>query len=659
MEYSQKITEAQLKRKAVLYVRQSTMTQVYENVESTMRQYALKEKLIQLGWTPESIITIDCDLGRSGSGSMEREGFKKLVADVSNDEVGAVACLEMSRLARNSRDWGRLMEICTITKTALIDSDGIYDLSAFNDRMLLGFKGTMSEAELHFFRSRMREGALNKAKRGELRATLPIGYVYDEAGHVVKDPNIEVQSAVNMFFEAFRICGSSHKVVRHYSENGFKIPRDPTRGHNSKELVWKKLSSSSVLDMLHNPAYAGIYAYGQRQKVATINGSKSKVKPVDEWHVCLKDHHEGYISEEEFNRNQAKLLMNSTLTSPVPPTREGSALLQGVAICGVCGKKMRTWYRSASRENTPYYICDDVARHYSGDRCQYVHGAEIDKAISNLILERLTPLAITNALKVQEEVIRRESAANDYFAMQVERARYEVGLAKKRYMNVDPSNRLVAFELEKIWNQKITELSKAEEDLRVHENAMGKTSAQPDIAELMSLPDNVRDVWNNGNVQIKDKKRILRCLIEDVTITKKDRTVDLGVRFKTGATAVAECQIPPMVYDNYATSAEVVDIVRRESSIHTTEIIAEILKEGGYLSGKGIPISIRRVEYIMRAYNIKSLKEHLKARGYLTAIEKADQLNIEYRALHKMKNEGKLDCEYVKINSKGTYMFAP
>jgi len=659
MEYNQKITAIQLKRKAVLYIRQSTMMQVYENAESTMRQYALTEKLIQLGWQLESIATIDCDLGQSGSGSCERGGFERLVADVINDEVGAIACLETSRLARNSREWGRLMEICSITKTVLIDADGIYNLSDFNDRLLLGLKGTMNEAELHFLRSRMRESALSKAKRGELRKALPIGYVYNEAGDVVKDANIDVQSAVNQFFETFRMCGSAHRTVRYYTENGFKIPKDTSRGFGGKEMQWVDLSTGKAVDMLRNPAYAGIYAYGRMQASATFDGTKFRPKPEEEWHVRMSGRHEGYISEDEFNMNQAVLLKNSTRASPVPPTREGGALLQGIAICGVCWSRMTVRYQGAKNGNTPYYACDGFAKRYGGTSCQYVHGVEVDKAISNLVLERLTPIAIENALKVQQEIEQREAASDSYFSLRLERARHEAGLARKRYMSVDPSNRLVAFELEKIWNQKISELAKAEEELRIHERSKETVSLQPNVSELMSIPGNVRDIWNNANVPAIERKRIIRCLVEDVTITKDGRDIRLGVRFKTGAIAKLNCQSPPLIYTIQSTSSDVIDIIRHESTSRTKEEIVHILNAGGYVSSSGVPFSVGIIRDIMRAHNIPSLKEHLKARGYITAKEKATELNIDYSTFHRMRVAGRLNCDFIKTSGNGDYMFAP
>ena len=659
MDYNQKITAMQLKRKAIVYLRQSTMKQVYENTESTLRQYALKEKLVKLGWQPEDIVIIDCDLGQSGSGGTGREGFKKLVADVSNDEVGAIACLESSRLARNSQEWGRLMEICSITQTVLIDGDGIYNLSDFNDRMLLGLKGTMSEAELHFLRSRMRGGALNKAQRGEYRVPLPIGYLYDKAGGVVKDPDMEVQSAVNRFFETFRMCGSATQMVKNYTKNGYKIPRNPANGHGNEGIIWVNLTSARALNMLHNPTYAGIYAYGQKQVVATVNGKKMKKKPVEQWHVFMRSHHENYISEDEFNSNQARLTMNNTKLSPVPPTREGSALLQGIAICGVCGRRMSAKYHGAKRENIPYYACDSECRHNGGLPCQNIHGAGIDKAVSELILERLTPMAIANAIKVHEEIKQRESTTENYYVLRTERARYEAEIARKRYMSVDPENRLVAFELEKIWNQRIIELAKSEEELRIHENEKEKVAAQPDISELMSIPGNVRDLWNNEKVKLKDKKRILRCLVEDVTITKKGQIIHCGVLFKTGATAQIECRNPPMKYTTWTTPDEVIDFIRHEAMSHTMEEIVVLLEKAGLLSGKGVPISVERVGYIMKVYSIPSLQDNLKARGFLDVKEKAAQLSIAPVTLHKWKNAGLLNCDFIKTSGKGDFMFAP
>jgi DNA invertase Pin-like site-specific DNA recombinase len=661
MEYfDHKITSVHLKRKAILYIRQSTIRQVYENVESTLRQYALKEKLIRIGWQEESITVIDCDLGQSGAESSGRDGFKQLVADVGSGEVGAVASIECSRLSRNSCDWGRLMEICAITQTVLIDDDGIYDPNNFNDRLLLGLKGTMSEAELHFLHARMRGGALNKARRGELKIPLPIGYVYDEAGAVIKDPNLEIQNAVRLFFEVFRICGSAHRMLSYYRKNGYRIPKNPCSGFNSREIAWVYLTSARAIDMLHNPAYAGIYAYGQHQEVHTINGRKIRVKPMDEWHVYIEGHHEGYISCEEYDRNQKKLTANNINSVSVPPPREGNALMQGIVICGKCGAKMSVRYKRQEQGDIPYYVCDDQTTHYTGGSlCQCVNGSALDKAVSILLLERLTPMAVRTAIQVQKELEQRRAASDNYFILKVERARYDVELARKRYMNVDPSNRLVAFELEKLWNLKMGELAKAEEELRNHENSKKDETGDLDVRKLLGLPDNMGDIWKNKHVNIQDKKRILRCLIEDVTITKGSKTTRLGVCFKGGTSTVVECINPPMKYTTWTTSEEVLDIIRKESTCHTADEISEILTNAGYKAGKGGELTKERVTYLQRTYGIPSYQEYLHNKGYLTAREKAVQLGIRLAILHQRKNTGEFKGKVFRASGKGNYMFAP
>ena len=535
--YDHKITPVHLKRKAILYVRQSTMRQVYENSESTIRQYALKEKLVSLGWPAENITVIDSDLGQSGAETSGRDGFKQLVADVGSGEVGAIASIECSRLSRSSSDWGRLMEICAITQTILIDDDGIYDPNNFNDRLLLGLKGTMSEAELHFIHARMRGGALNKVKRGELKVPLPIGYIYDEAGGVIKDPNLEVQNSVRLFFEAFRICGSAHRMMSYYRKNGYKIPKNPDSGFANREIRWENLSSSRAVDMLHNPAYAGIYAYGQNQQIYTVNGKKIRRKPVDEWYICIKGHHECYISCEEYDRNQKKLVSNNNNSTSVPPAREGNALMQGIVICGKCGLKMTVQYKHQESGVTPYYVCDDRAKHYTGGSvCQRVHGTRLDEAISKLILERMTPMAVQAAIQVQKELEQRRAASDNYFILKVERARYDMELARKRYMSVDPSNRLVAFELEKLWDQKISELAKAEEELRNHENSKEDGIKDLDIRKLFSVTlFDTKEITLFGTGGVIEKHSVnWNCSVTGFVMNDKGRQLT-GARRATGS----------------------------------------------------------------------------------------------------------------------------
>jgi len=379
---------------------------------------------------------------------------------------------------------------------------------------------------------------------------------------------------------------------------------------------------------------------------------------VDEWHVYIRGHHEGYISFEEYDMNQEKLAANSTRSAPVSPPREGNALMQGIVICGKCGARMTVGYKHQEQGDIPYYVCDDQAKHYTGGSlCQTVHGRALDEAISKLLMDRLTPLGVRIAIQVQKELEQRRAASDNYFILKVERARYNVELAKKRYMNVDSSNRLVAFELEKLWNLKMGELAKAEEELRNHENSKKDETRDCDVHKLSELPANMENIWKNKNVSIQDKKRILRCIIENVTITREGKTTQLGVCFVGGTSTVLECINPPMKYTTWATSEGVLDIIRKESKCHTSDEISEILTNAGYKSGKGGKLTALRITYLQRTYGIPSYQEHLHNKGYLTAREKAVQLGIRLAVLHQRKNEGEFEGKVFRTSGKGDYMF--
>lgn len=661
-QFNSKIKSTHLKRKAVLYIRQSTMRQVYENNESTLRQYALKEKLLSLGWSPESIQIIDCDLGHSGASILGREGFRQMIADVGSGMVGAVACIECSRLSRSSNDWGRLMEICALTGAILIDVDGIYDPNDFNDRLLLGLKGTMSEAELHFLKERMRGGALNKAKRGELRCPLPIGYQYVGTGIVVKDANIDIQNAVILFFETFRICGTANRMVPYYREHGYKIPCNPQKGFGCNEIIWNPLTASKAVKLLRNPAYAGIYAYGQQQQIYTIDGKRRKRVSDDEWISYIENHHEGYISIKEYKENGEILNSNNPQNKRITAPREGNALLQGIAICGKCGNKMYVTYKHTDNTTIPYYSCygGNPSKHFSeGPACQIVHGKKLDDAVANLILEKLTPDAVASAIKVQTELEKRRSSSDNFFILKVERAQYELELAKKRYMNVDPENRLVAFELEKLWNQKISALALSEKDLKEYENKNRDKISSDDIQKLLSIPESIKELWGNPRTGIQDRKRILRCIIENVTLNKLGQSIKLGILFKSGTSTQIECSNPPKKYETWTTSPEVLDIIRAESTRCTVEEITDILRTSGHRSGKGGEFTLQAVRGILYSYNIPSFKQNLHSQGYLSTEEKAEMLGISINCLNKRRIAGKYEGTCFKTTGNGDYMFSP
>ena len=661
MNRTTKIESTHLERKAILYIRQSTMRQVYENSESTARQYALKEKLIGLGWMQNMIEIIDCDLGRSGAETAGRTGFRQMLADVGEGNVGAVACLECSRLSRHSGDWLRLMEICALSSTILIDDDGIYDPNDFNDRLLLGLKGTMSEAELHFLRGRMRGGALSKAERGDLRYILPVGYVYDGAGKIVKDPDMQIQEAVALFFESYRICGTAHKLAKYYRERDYLFPTDRNRGFgNNTDIYWEPLTPSRAYKVLRNPSYAGIYVYGSSKIVNTVNGKKRKRIDEDNAISFIEGHHEGYITLEEYRANGETLSSNYTRNGASVP-REGCALLPGIALCAKCGRRMYVNYKTGENYTYWQYICGYTwnGQTYSHDHSICVSGRVVDQAVSELILHKLTPEAVKAAAEVQQELTNRKHNEDQYFIMQIEKARYETELAKKRYMLADPENRLVAAELERLWNDKINQLSKASEELHKHRKKIATDQVDNDMGQLFDLPEKLEHAWQNDGLNIVDKKRILRCLVEDVTFDLHGDDILIGIRFIGGLTESLKVRRPPKKHETWTTSPEIVEYVREASKKHTVDEMVEYLNNQGKKSGKGFAFTLASVRGIQYHYEIPSLKASLRAKGYLSTEEKAGQMGISPSTLNKHRKSGSYSGICVKTSSSGDYMFAP
>jgi DNA invertase Pin-like site-specific DNA recombinase len=633
------------------------MQQVLEHAESTRRQYELKDRLIALGWAPEMIDVIDSDLGLSGADATKREGFKKLLADVASGEVGAVACIECSRLSRKTQDWGHLIEICAITRTLLIDADGVYDPNDFNDGILLGLKGTMSAAELHFIKARMRGGALSKAGRGEYRVPLPVGYVYDESGAVVKDPNLEVQNAVNMLFDGFRTFGTVRRMLRHFNQNGIKFPRNPGNGFYNDDIVWSKLDSSRAYQVIKNHVYAGTYSYGRHQVERTVSGRRIRPKPPDEWHACIKGHHDGYISEEEYERNIAQLEKNRIMKSGSGPALKGAALLQGIVICGICGEQMGTQYQRYAERSVQYYTCHREARESGGRTCQSIHGVAVDRALSDIILDRLTPAAILKAVEVQEELDRRGAASGSYYAMRVETARHKAELAKKRYYKVDPDYRLAALELERLWNQSLEELASAEDEQRRHLLSKEKNVTKGDVESLLALPEDVMALWDSDAIGIEDKKRIARCVVEDVTLLKKGGKIHIGVCFKGGSSVELEVDNPFRAYEKYILPESTLDIIREEAKYQNADAIAARLNGMGLKTATGLEFTARIVQKTMRSRGIPTCEKWLKAQGYLTLPEKAKLLDIPWRMLYHNFTSGQFEGECVRAGEKGKLMF--
>ncbi|WP_085963899.1 recombinase family protein [Paraburkholderia phenoliruptrix] len=441
-ESHQKITSAHLSRMAYLYVRQSTLRQVLENTESTQRQYALRERAAALGWPLEHIVVIDRDLGQSGASAADREGFQQLVSEVSLGHVGIVLGLEVSRLARNSTDWHRLLELCAFADTLILDEDGLYNPGLFNDRLLLGLKGTMSEAELHVLKARLRGGILSRARRGELKQMLPVGFVHDVQDRVILDPDVQVQGAVRLFFETFKRTGSCLAVVKDFHARGLLFPRRLRSGAHKGELVWAELLHCRARQIIHNPRYAGAFVFGRTKQRHLPNGKIcSRLVPSEEW-ILLRDMHPGYISWEEYQSNRQQVQGNALSWSDDrrrSPAREGNALLQGLVICGTCGERMTVRYHLHRGQSVPTYWCGRRPMHRGeSGLCQTVHGGTLDTAIGDVVIEAMTPFAIEVALTVQEELVSRHEEADRLRRQHVERARYEADLAQRRFPEGGP-----------------------------------------------------------------------------------------------------------------------------------------------------------------------------------------------------------------------------
>jgi DNA invertase Pin-like site-specific DNA recombinase len=501
---AQKVHAEHLKRDAYLYVRQSTLHQVVENTESTEWQYALRGQAVRLGWPTERVITIDQDQGQSAATAVDREGFQKLVTEVSMGRVGIVLGLEVSRLARNSSDWHRLLEICALTGTLILDEDGLYDPSHFNDRLLLGLKGTMSEAELHVLRTRLQGGIESKARRGELKTRLPTGLIYDDRDRVVFDPDRQVQQALFTFFDVFRRQGSACAVVKHFHQEELLFPRRIRTGVRKGDLIWVRLSSAQALKTLHNPRYAGVFARGQTRTRTMPDGkTKTRKVPQDQWSIVLPNSHVGYITWEEFQQNHRRLRENAAAHGGdrhKSPPREGPALLQGLVLCGRCGKPMTIRYRNRKEGPQPIYVCQRERIAHLEPSCQNIPGAKVDEAVGALLLEMVTPLSLQVALEVQDSLQTQLDEADRLRRQQVQRARYEADLAKQRFMQVDPNNRLVADSLEADWNEKLRTLHEAQETCESARQADRAVLDEKQRKEVLSLARDFPRLWRDPRV---------------------------------------------------------------------------------------------------------------------------------------------------------------
>lgn len=642
-DLAKKVTQSHLQRAAYLYIRQSTLKQVVENTESTQRQYALRDRALSLGWSVEQIVTIDNDLGQSGAHAADREGFQRLVADVGLGRAGIVMGLEVSRLARNSSDWHRLLEICALSDTLILDEDGVYNPAHFNDRLLLGLKGTMSEAELHVLKARMFGGMINKAKRGELEIPLPVGFVYDVRRRVQLDPNQRVQETIKLFFTTYARTGSATATCKEFHEKGISFPRRVNTGENRGEIVWAKLQHHLALEILHNPRYAGAYAYGRRRQRKTGTGKiEHCLVPRDEWLVFIPGAHPGYISFDEFEANEAKLRACSQAYGSErrkSPPREGPALLQGIVICGFCGNRMTIRYNHHRQQLEPEYVCQRDGIDNCKPKCQWIPGTSIDRAISGVLLEAVSPVAIEVALAVQDELRVRASEVDALRKKHVEQSRYEAELAKRRYMQVDPENRLVAASLEAEWNGRLRDLTEAQKEYEAQKERDALALSEERRNEVLSLSSDFPKLWNDPATPLRERKRLLRLVVEDVTL-KKEKEVSVAIRFRGGASRTLSIPRQLNAASLRKTPDAVVQEIDRLLDQYGHEQIAKLLNEKGFKPGEGESFNKGLVSHVCQAYGLKGRHERERDRGLLTRAEMAALLRVKEYRVTKLCKQG-------------------
>jgi DNA invertase Pin-like site-specific DNA recombinase len=640
-----KITQQHLAHDAYLYIRQSTPRQVLENTESTQRQYALRDRAVVLGWPLERVHVIDCDLGKSGSQSAGRNGFQKLVSEVALGNAGLVMGLEVSRLARNSADWHRLIELCSLAGALILDEDGIYDPANFNDRLLLGLKGTMSEAELHFLKARMRGGVINKARRGELEMRPPIGLVYRDDGVLILDPDTEVQAAMRLVFDTFEKTGSAMQTTKIFREQGLRFPRRIRAGLGNGELHWAQASHSRIIQVLHNPRYAGAFVYGRVRTRLMPDGKHSTIKvPRSDWQFVIPGIHGGYISWEQFEVNQKRLAENAMGFGGMRnagPAREGPALLQGRVICGICGERMGIHYSIAYHQVTPTYVCQEASVRKSEKVCQRVPGRVVDEAISNLLLELMQPMTLQVALAVQQEVEARIAETDALRRKHVERAQYEAELARRRYMNVDPDNRLVIDSLEAEWNIKLRTLAQVQEQYEQQTQKQRMLVDSQTRNQLLSLAADFQHVWNDSSVEHRERKRILRLLIEDATLINGEE-IQVHVRLRGGATRSLNLARPLPIAQIRKTKPEVIAEIDGLLDLYCDREVAEVLNRQERRTWQGEAFNLKKIAHIRQAFNLKSRFSRLRARGLLTAKEMSERFDVTFTTINAWGRKGLL-----------------
>jgi DNA invertase Pin-like site-specific DNA recombinase len=649
MSEGSKLTASHLRRHAFVYPRQSTQGQLERNVESTARQYGLVERAVELGFGHEQVVVIDEDLGISADGLTERSGFARLTAEVALGHAGLVLGLEVSRVARNNSDWYRLLDLCGVTDTVIGDLDGLYHPGSFNDRLLLGMKGTISEAELHMIRQRLDGGIRNKAKRGELRRGLPVGLVWGEGdGEILLDPDEAVRGAIATIFERFAELGSARQVWLWMRGEGVQFP---LRRFTGAEVQWVIPTYHQVHSVLTSPVYAGAYAFGKsrRERYVDEHGrprKRTRKLPQEDWEVLIWDHHPGFIDKATFDANQARLASNTRPRAHEPggAVREGQALLQGIAVCGRCGRKLKVHYQGKQGQKSPAYHCPgSVLVEGRGQWCVRVGGVRIDEAVAGALLDALTPAGVKAALRAAEALEQDHDAALAQWRLQVERARYDAERAERRYRQVEPEHRLVARGLERDWEKALGALAEAEAELELRERQRPRTLTDQERGQLLALGADLGRVWSAPTTTDRDRKQLLRTLIEEVIVdvAREERRATLTLRWQGGALTELAVALPkpqPAI----RTDEDTIALLERLAAHYDDARIAGILNRQGRRSATGERFTAIIVGGLRRYRNIPAYKPPAEPPdGELLPVGKAaDELGVAASTIFRWLQAG-------------------
>jgi DNA invertase Pin-like site-specific DNA recombinase len=656
---SDRITTDHLTRLAVVYVRQSTQRQVLEHQESTRLQYSLREKAASLGWSAGRISVIDDDLGVSGATAEGREGFQKLVGAITLGHVGLVLGIEMSRLARSCKDWYHLLEICAYHDTLIADLDGIYDPSQYNDRLVLGLKGTISEAELHVIRQRLTQGKLQKASRGELALPLPLGYVRRPSGEVTLDPDERAQAVVRRVFDEFDRCSTTHGVLAELVRCGVKLPFRQKGGPGKGDLDWRPPCRATISEILRNPAYAGIYAYGRsamdrRRHRPHVPGSGRVRQSREEWLVEVTDRLPAYITREQYEGNQLQLQANRSRPTTTGSIRSGSALLQGLVFCGRCARRMMVGYSGGGATKFARYRCDREYCHRLGPLCQSLVADPLDDAVVECVMQALEPASLEVSMKVCADIERQRAELEATWQRRLERATYEADRAARQYNSVEPENRLVARTLEAEWETKLVALRQLREEYERSLLGQPRVLTDDERCAIRLLADDLPCIWQAESTSDEDRKRILRIVIErvDVTVDGETERVDVVIHWAGGSTTELAVQRPISRFEDLSYFPQLLQRIRElhEQGATASKIARSLTLEGWRPPRRRTRrITAGMVRVLMVRHGLTPKSNRKAARSYRLKENEwwvpdlARELNVPIRNIYHWLQQGRLN----------------